>query len=78
MFNKLYSFINDDCFRLIVCKENIHICNYIDIKVLKNDFVSIEGDSTINIRGKGLVLKKLLDSELLITGVIYSIEVVHD
>lgn len=78
MLKKVYEYIKDEEFRFTVFKNKIHIVNYKKIITLKNDFISIMGDFNINIFGNNLVLKRLMDKELLIIGSIYNIEVIYD
>lgn len=69
-------FIDNEEFQLRLLKDRVNIVNYrallqIDSKemILKSEF------SKIVIRGDHLVLNKLLDDEVLITGEIHLIEV---
>ncbi len=69
-------FIDSEEFQLTLLKDRVNIVNYqsllqIDSKemILKSEF------SKIMIRGENLVLNKLLDDEVLITGDIHFIEV---
>lgn len=78
MLKKVYEYIKDEEFRFTVFKNKIHIVNYKKIITLKNNFISIMGDFNINIFGNNLVLKRLMDKELLIIGSIYNIEVIYD
>ena len=78
MLRKVYEYIKDDEFRFTVYDKKIHVVNYKKIISLKNTFVSIKGDFTINIYGRDLVLNSLLDSEILIIGNISNVEVIYD
>ena len=78
MLRKLYEYVKDEEFRFTVYKNKIHVINYKKIITLKNDFISIMGDFNINISGNNLVLKRLMDKELLIIGTIYNVEVLYD
>jgi len=78
MLKKVYEYIKDEEFRFTVYKNKIHVINYKKIITLKNDFISIMGDFNINISGNNLVLKRLMDKELLIIGTIYNVEVLYD
>ena len=78
MLNRVYEYVKDKEFRFTVYKNRVHIMNYKKIISIKNNYISIEGDFSIKISGKNLVLNKLLDEEILIVGVIYSIEVNYD
>ena len=78
MLKNVYEYIKDEEFRFTVYKNKIHVINYKKIITLKNDFISIMGDFNINISGNNLVLKRLMDKELLIIGTIYNVEVLYD
>ena len=78
MLKKVYEYIKDEEFRFTVYKNKIHVINYKKIITLKNDFISIMGEFNINISGNNLVLKRLMDKELLIIGTIYNVEVLYD
>lgn len=78
MLKKVYEYIKDEEFRFTVYKNKIHVINYKKIITLKNDFISIIGEFNINISGNNLVLKRLMDKELLIIGTIYNVEVLYD
>ena len=78
MLRKVYEYIKDEEFRFTVFNDRIHIINYIKIASLNNDYILIENsDRKISIRGKNLILNKLLDKELLIVGLVDSIEVLY-
>ena len=78
MLRRVYEYVKDEEFRFTVYKNKIHVINYKKIITLKNDFISIMGDFNINISGNNLVLKRLMDKELLIIGTIYNVEVLYD
>ena len=78
MLRKVYEYIKDDEFRFTVFNDRIHIINYIKISSLNSDYILVESsDRKISIRGKNLVLNKLLDKEVLIVGLVNSIEVLY-
>jgi len=76
MFHNIYEYIKDGEFRFTVYDEKIHIINYKKILVLESNIISFIGNKNrIVIRGRNLVLNKLLEEEILILGNILSIEV---
>ncbi len=79
MFNYISNYINDKEFRITVYENKIHIINFNKIITLEDNYISLlSKNKKINIKGKDLVLLKLLDNELLIKGNILSIEVLND
>ena len=79
MIDKIRDYIRDDEFRLTIFKVRLHIINYLEILTLSNKHISIDtGDNLIVIKGENLILNKLLDNEILITGKIYTVEELYD
>ena len=75
MFNNLRDYLNDNSWRINIYNGKINIVNYIDIITLEDNRISIKYESGfIIIKGKNLSVNKLLDSEILITGNICSVE----
>lgn len=71
----LKNYINDTEFRVNLYKNKIHIVNYTKIITIEKSRISIGYSSgIIIIKGKELALKKLLDDEILIKGIINSVE----
>ena len=78
MFRRVYEYIRDEEFRFTVYSDRIHIINYEKINTLNSDYILIEGiDRKISIKGKNLVLNKLVEKEVLIIGEVNNIEVLH-
>lgn len=74
MFN-LRNYINDVEFRVNLYKDKVHIVNYTKIVTIEKSRISIRYSSgMLIIKGKDLALKKLLDDEILIKGIINSVE----
>ena len=79
MLNRLTNYINDNTFRFTVYENTIHVINYKRILILEEDRISFQSkNQKIKIEGEGLILKKILNQEMLITGKIYKIEVSHE
>ncbi len=69
------NYLLDEMFNMRVLKNKIDICNYESIGYLDNDLIIINYDSgEIKIKGENLVVSKLLNDEILISGDIKNIE----
>lgn len=78
MFRRVYEYVKDEEFRFTIYSDRIHIINYEKISTLNSDYILIEGiDRRISIKGKNLVLNKLVEKEVLIIGEVNNIEVLH-
>ena len=72
---KIVSFIKDDNFKINYINNSVNIVNYDKILEINNDLISVlKENKVIQIRGNDLKLSKLLDDEILITGIISKIE----
>ena len=79
MFEKIREYIKDEEFRLVLFRDRVYITNYEEILTLNNKRISVNsGTNLIVIKGEGLILNKLLDKEVLITGQIFTIEELYD
>ena len=68
-------FINDTSFQILYINNNLNIVNYTNINYMEDNKISLNYlDKKILIQGNNLSVKKLLESEILITGDILSIE----
>ena len=75
MINKIKEYIKDDEFKIKYVNNSINIVNYDNILEVKDNVVSfLKNNKIINIKGSNLKLNKLLDNEVLITGIINKIE----
>ena len=75
MINKIINYIKDDELKINYSNNKVNIVNYEKILEVKNDVVTlIKSNKVINVRGNDLKLNKLLDNEILITGIITKIE----
>jgi len=75
LIKRTRNYLLDETFNMRVLKNKIDICNYVSIGYLDNDLIIInyiEGE--IKIKGENLVVSKLLDDEILISGEIKTIE----
>ncbi len=79
MLKRVYEYVRDDEFRFTVFNDRIHIINYEKINSLNNDYVLVQADNRkISIKGKNLVLSRLLENEVLIIGQVINIEVLYE
>ena len=79
MLGKLKDYINDKEFRLTLFNDRIYVVNYLKIIALEDERISfLTSDSRIVIKGTNLCLNKLLEDEVLISGVVSSIGVFYD
>ena len=79
MLERMNHYLNDEEFRFTYFEDKIHITNYKRIIVLEDNYISFQSNQkTIIITGNKLLLKRLLDKEMLITGTILKIEVKND
>ena len=75
MLRQIKNYIVDDKFRITILNNQVDLMNYTDIVTIQKNMVSIDVyDKKINIKGKNMSLKKLLDNEILIRGLIKKIE----
>ncbi len=75
MLNKVMNYIKDDCFNITLTNDMINVNNYLDINYMEDDKISLRyKKGTLLINGKNLVVKKLLDNEILIVGDILEID----
>lgn len=63
-------------FKLILLNNKVNIINYKEIKELKEDSIIIVSNQIVEIKGKNLILNKMMHNELLITGKIKRINII--
>lgn len=79
MIEKVRDYVIDNEFRFTIFSDRIHVVNYQNILSLENERISFCGSQQrIVIKGKDLVLNRLLDQEILIFGKVLTIEVFYD
>ena len=79
MLRKMYEYIKDEEFRYTIYNDRIHIINYENINSLNSEKVFIRyGNKRIKVKGRGLVLNRLLENEALIIGEVTNIEVIYE
>lgn len=75
MFDRFKNFIKDEEFRINIFDNKVNIVNYLDLIVLEDSRISIKSPrGIVVVKGNSLTVNRLLDSEILISGNIKSIE----
>lgn len=75
IINNIRSYIKEDELKIIILKNKINIINYIDIGHFDSNKVIVKcSDENIIINGNDLVVSKLINDEILITGNFSDIE----
>ena len=76
MLDKINNYLLDSEYKLTVFEDKIHLINYKKLLVLEDEKIVLSTNNTIvTITGEKLSLKKLLQNEVLLSGVIRKIEV---
>ena len=75
MFKQILSYVKDDKLKLIVLKNKVDIINYKDIIIFEDNKIVIDcNEMIIKVHGSNLIINKLEDKEVLIEGLITSID----
>lgn len=75
LFGKLDRYLVDDDYKVTITDGKVHIINYVEIEDFSSTKVVVRYKCGITILlGSDLVVSKMLDDELLITGKLKSIE----
>lgn len=76
MIRQVIDYIKDDSFEVRFDNSYIDIVNYLQINYMEEEKISITFvDGVLNIKGKNLSVIKLIDSEILIKGIVTNIEI---
>ena len=79
MLKEINNYINDKEFKLNMYNDNLNIIKKKKIISLEENYISIiTSKKKIIINGEQLRLKKILDNELLIKGIVKKIEVLDE
>lgn len=72
---ELINYIKDSKFKIVYVNNSVDVINYDKILEVKNNVITLEKENKlIYIKGDNLKLSKLLDNEILVTGIIHKIE----
>lgn len=75
MLRKIVDYIKEEEFRMTVFQDRIHLMNYSEVLSLEENRISVQYPSgRIVIKGENLMVNRLLDKEILITGKVIEIE----
>lgn len=76
LISKLDRYLEERNYEIILKENKINIINYKEILDFSESKISLRCDNKIiNIEGKNLIISKMLDDELLITGIIFNIRI---
>lgn len=79
MLAKIRNYIMDEEFKITVFENKIDIENYVEIDHFDDKKITINYDKgKVIINGNELVIEKLLDDEILISGLIVKIEFINE
>lgn len=75
MFKELSRYVLDDDFKLVIDFNKVDIVNYDDIVAFDEDNIIVKvGSKYIKIKGSNLLINKLYNNELVINGIIKTID----
>lgn len=67
-------FVNDNNYKITIMKDMVNVNNYEEIKDFSDTKIVIKSSTGITtIMGSNLIIAKMLDKEILVTGNIFSI-----
>ena len=76
LISKLDGFLENRNYEIIIKEDNVNIINFKEIIDFSANHISLKCDSKIiNIEGKSLIISKMLDEEILITGIISNVRI---
>lgn len=75
MLDRLKNYIANDEFNITIADNIINVNNYIELNYMEDEKISLtHKKGKLLIKGKNLVVKKLLDNEILIVGDILELD----
>lgn len=76
LISKFDRFLENQNYEIIIKENKINIINFKEIIDFSVNRISLRCDSKIiNIEGKNLIISKMLDDEVLITGIISNVRI---
>lgn len=76
IFNKLENYLNEQEYKMVIRDNQINIVNYDEIVDFSSNKIIIKKmTNLIIIDGKNLTISKMLDNEVLISGIISNIHI---
>ena len=76
LINKLDRYLENKNYEIIVKENSINVINFKEIIDFSMNKISLRcDDKIIIVEGKELIISKMIDDELLITGIIFNIRI---
>lgn len=76
IFNKLENYLNEQEYKMVIRDNQINIVNYDEIVDFSSNKIIVKNRANlIIIEGKNLIISKMLDNEVLISGIISNIHI---
>ena len=76
LINKLDRYLENKNYEIIIKENSINVINFKEIIDFSINKISLKcDDKIINVEGKNLIISKMIDDELLITGIIFNIRI---
>ncbi len=79
MLKQIVEYIKEEEFKLTIYRDRVHIMNYQELLSLENNMIRIKGtDQRYYVKGKDLIVNRLLNKEILIVGKFLEVEIKYD
>ena len=76
LISKLDRYLENNNYEIIINVNSINIINFKEIIYFSMNKISLRcDDKIISVEGKELIISKMIDDELLITGIIFNIRI---
>ena len=76
LISKLDRYLENNNYEIIIKDNSINIINFKEIIYFSMNKISLRcDDKLISVEGKELIISKMIDDELLITGIIFNIRI---
>lgn len=79
MYQELRNYLNNNSFKLTLTNNYLNIENYLKIIILEDNRIDILlNNNVLKIKGEDLKLKRIMNKELMITGLILELKLVKN
>ena len=76
LINKLDRYLENKKYQIIIKENQVNIINFKEIIDFSINKITIRCENKIiNVEGKNLIISKMIDEEVLVTGLIYNIRI---
>ena len=76
LINKLDRYLENKKYQIIIKENQVNIINFKEILDFSINKITIRCENKIiNVEGKNLIISKMIDEEVLVTGIIYNIRI---